>query len=358
MHELAAGGGVFAAMVVATLTVGLGGAVGWWLRKLIAPQGAATTPSELGRSWAGWIVFVSSFTMLARFFGKLDVNSFAAWLGGGGVWAIVAYALGWAYGNFFKFKNGSFTAPPTAATSSGFASSAAVDSVRARPVTQPHVHTASASRTAAADAIPPIDPMVVDEDAIYAAIANELKTGATNEGLWTRLFAECDGDENRTKVAYIKQRAENLIAAEQARLATVNMMQRDEEAAHFEKVRLAGLSLRVQLAASNLSAELKEKLSTLSGSQLAAEFRNKVRTDQLKDVESMLRDNPLLVATIDNDDKTPLHLAVCEQHVLMCELLLENGAATDVKTVLGTTPLDFALRNGNQVIVKMLSAIT
>jgi hypothetical protein len=112
MHELAAGGGIFAAMVVATLTVGLGGAVGWWLRKLIAPQGAATTASELGRSWAGWIVFVSSFTMLARFFGKLDVNSFAAWLVGGGVWAIVAYALGWAYGNFFKFKDGSVATPP------------------------------------------------------------------------------------------------------------------------------------------------------------------------------------------------------------------------------------------------------
>ncbi len=47
----------------------------------------------------------------------------------------------------------------------------------------------------------------VDEDSIYAAIANELKTGAANEGLWTRLFAECDGDENRTKVAYIKARA-------------------------------------------------------------------------------------------------------------------------------------------------------
>jgi hypothetical protein len=59
----------------------------------------------------------------------------------------------------------------------------------------------------------------VDEDAIYATIANELKTGATKEGLWTRAFAECDGDENRTKALYIKRRAETLIAEERKRVA-------------------------------------------------------------------------------------------------------------------------------------------
>lgn len=58
----------------------------------------------------------------------------------------------------------------------------------------------------------------VDEDAIYAAIAKELETGNTDKGLWTRLFAECDGDENRTKVAYIKRRATTLRASEQSRL--------------------------------------------------------------------------------------------------------------------------------------------
>lgn len=61
----------------------------------------------------------------------------------------------------------------------------------------------------------------VDEDRIYAAIAKELETGATEKGLWTRLFAECGGDEKQTKVLYIKQRAERLISAERARLERV-----------------------------------------------------------------------------------------------------------------------------------------
>lgn len=61
----------------------------------------------------------------------------------------------------------------------------------------------------------------IDEDHIYEEIARELETCATEKGLWTRLFAECDGDENQTKVLYIKQRAEKLISAERVRLTEI-----------------------------------------------------------------------------------------------------------------------------------------
>lgn len=57
----------------------------------------------------------------------------------------------------------------------------------------------------------------MDDDAIYATVADELESGKTDKGLWTRLFAECGGDDNQTKVQYIKRRAEKLMAAEVAR---------------------------------------------------------------------------------------------------------------------------------------------
>jgi hypothetical protein len=63
--------------------------------------------------------------------------------------------------------------------------------------------------------VPPLP--VVDEERFYAEVANELETGGIDKGLWTRLFAECDGDERRTKVIYIRQRVERLISAERAR---------------------------------------------------------------------------------------------------------------------------------------------
>ncbi len=73
--------------------------------------------------------------------------------------------------------------------------------------------------------VPPVSqgtillPTIIDDERIYAGIAGELETGGIDKGLWTRLFAECDGDEKRTKVLYIRQRAERLIAAERARRA-------------------------------------------------------------------------------------------------------------------------------------------
>lgn len=61
----------------------------------------------------------------------------------------------------------------------------------------------------------------LDDERIYAIIGKELETGATDKGLWIRLFAECGGDEKQTKVLYIKQRAEQLISAERVRLEQV-----------------------------------------------------------------------------------------------------------------------------------------
>jgi hypothetical protein len=55
-----------------------------------------------------------------------------------------------------------------------------------------------------------------DEDEVYDQIAKEFETGVEDNGLWTRLFADCDGDETKTKVLYIKKRADRLIAAKRA----------------------------------------------------------------------------------------------------------------------------------------------
>ncbi len=47
----------------------------------------------------------------------------------------------------------------------------------------------------------------------YARIANEITSGNIDQGLWTRLFVETDGDENRTRARYIKARIASLTEA-------------------------------------------------------------------------------------------------------------------------------------------------
>ncbi len=62
-------------------------------------------------------------------------------------------------------------------------------------------------------------------DEIYARIALEIESENVDKGLWTRLYAECDGDEIKVKVAYIKARAKKLTtldgAAEKANTPVV-----------------------------------------------------------------------------------------------------------------------------------------
>lgn len=48
------------------------------------------------------------------------------------------------------------------------------------------------------------------EAAIYERIDRELHGGTLDRALWTRVFAEVDGDEGRAKARYIKARAERL----------------------------------------------------------------------------------------------------------------------------------------------------
>jgi len=72
---------------------------------------------------------------------------------------------------------------------------------------------------------------IVDEEPIYAVIAKELETGVADKGLWTRLFAECGGDEKQTKVRYIKDRADRLISAERSRLEQAARKQAAEQTA-------------------------------------------------------------------------------------------------------------------------------
>lgn len=172
MYEIATGGGVFAAMIVAFITILIGGGIGWWLRDLIAPNGVSTTPAELGRSWAGWMVFIASVSLLSKFIGKLDADSLFMWLLAGGTWVAVAFILGWGYGKFFKFSNSTMSS---------------------RRI-QSDEPTRTPSITAAA------------EESAYARAADELENNQIDKATWARAFSESDGDAEKAKARYIAHR--------------------------------------------------------------------------------------------------------------------------------------------------------
>ena len=54
------------------------------------------------------------------------------------------------------------------------------------------------------------DSVSMNDDAFYDQVAEEIETGNLVRGVWTRAFAEADGDENRAKAIYIKLRVKKL----------------------------------------------------------------------------------------------------------------------------------------------------
>ncbi len=194
---------------------------------------------------------------------------------------------------------------------------------------------------------------VVDEERIYTEIAKELEISVSDKGLWTRLFAECGGDEKQTKVLYIKRRADQLIASERAHLEQAAQV-RAAELKRFEKLRLQGKLLREKLIEGKITKELSDTLSALSKTNTAVMLLYKVKENQLNEVDAMLTEEPLLVAVINSKGDTPLHIAVCERNLEMVQLLLEKGAVVEVKNKFDISPMDSANKSEQMEIVKLL----
>lgn len=72
----------------------------------------------------------------------------------------------------------------------------------------------------------------MDDDAIYTIVAEELESGKTDKGLWTRLFAECKGDEKQVKALYITRRVEKIMEAEKNKK---QLLQKQETASLEQK---------------------------------------------------------------------------------------------------------------------------
>lgn len=354
MYELA-GDSRAAAYFIALITVGLGGAVGWGLKSLIGPAGQPNNAGELGRKWAGWIILAVCVSLLSKFFGKLDAVSFFKWLAGGGTWVAVAYVLGWVYGKFFKFKS-----TPTGRLPDVLPTPSATNTPSAA------VSSPSAISNNPSQSMQPAHTEVhteVDENAIYAAIAKELKSGNTDQGLWTRLFAECDGDENRTKVAYIKQRATSLISAKQMELEEAKAeharkaAERANESIKQEQVRLENKPLIDQLMTGIYTETLVNRLEAISSSPVAELMLTSVVQNRPQEVSRLLADEPLLIGIWNTRGDRPLHIAVRNRNIEMARLLIERGSKVIASSPNwdGVTPLIFATNSGQKEMVKLLT---
>ena len=82
--------------------------------------------------------------------------------------------------------------------------------------------TAQAANTSVTP-LPPVNAILLSqpmnlnestEEDHWATALQEVETGLRRPGVWAKAFAECDGDETKSKVAYLKARVQQLMDAE------------------------------------------------------------------------------------------------------------------------------------------------
>jgi hypothetical protein len=191
-------GGVALAALGAVL---LAAVVGFFLAlrtsgKFASKESAVRT----GRTWAAYMLVPVSLASIHGFVKKGFVEGLVSFAVTLVVFPAIAFFVGWVFRTIRPVQVSN--SPPSEIPAPGV--ERASGSQAERPTEQDF------SAGGLGTQLP--DP--VDEERIYAAIAHEIETATFEKGLWTRLFAECDGDESKTKARYIKERAVRLIEAE------------------------------------------------------------------------------------------------------------------------------------------------
>ena len=207
------------------------------------------------------------------------------------------------------------------------------------------------------DALLEVDlvPDEVSLDRIYEEVAEELERERVDKGLWTRLYAEFDGDERKVKVGYIKARAEKLLRekGEEIRIA---------RSRHEEKLRaVSQLKMKRDYMHANIDRASSDGhadagVEGLSSTHTATLFLKSVRFNRIDEAGSWLDENPALVDVKDSGGMTALHIAAREGYADMAKYLIQRGASLTARISEGRAPLDLSANLGAQWINEVLGS--
>lgn len=115
--------------------------------------------------------------------------------------------------------------------------------------------TQDALKTRQSEELTPLKPSAEDEESAYEQAGDEIDKGTYRKGLWTKLWAESDGDERKVKVAYIKLRVPQILEeksqarAENLKAALAEKLASEREQAYQDE--LARVRLREGQAAAD-----------------------------------------------------------------------------------------------------------
>jgi hypothetical protein len=193
------------------------------------------------------------------------------------------------------------------------------------------------------------------EDRLYVQIAHEVETNTVDKGIWTKAYAQTDGDEKQTRVIYIKTRFERLMTAEKLRLDAIRHEQK-ETARRAEEERFLEAQELIRRKRILVHGKTPEEVENLAASSEGKEFLDQCCWGDMKYVTEQVRKNPLYLSMYTSEGNTALHYAVITKRMAMVKFLVNEGAKTQVRNGEGRTPLDIARASNQPEIVALLEA--
>ncbi len=188
------------------------------------------------------------------------------------------------------------------------------------------------------------------EDRIYAQVGEELESGNTDKGIWTKAFVQAGGDDKNTRVLYIQARVARLLTlAEEKEKA----MLAEQQAAAAEKVRLARMALKKKISEGAIGGEEAER----EAEGMSTAFLLAVRNGPFTVVERMVQDRPYLLAVRNPYGETCLHAATRKMDGQMIEFLVDSGAYVNARNNNGDTARDIAQRENVSELIALFDAI-
>jgi hypothetical protein len=210
-----------------------------------------------------------------------------------------------------------------------------------------------AAQTPAPTRLPPNEmPKMEDiEDRIYAQVGEELESGNTDKGIWTKAFAQAGGDDKNTRLLYIQLRVAKLLALEEEK---EKIRYAEMQAAAAERARIEKMSLKQKISAGAIG---REEAMDKVGKGLAQEFLLAVRNGPPAKAERMVEEHPLLLAVRNSQGETCLHIATREKWMGLIPFLVERGACINSRDNEGNTPGSIAHAMGSPAMNAVFSEI-
>ncbi len=173
----------------------LSGVAGLVLYKMIVAKHALTTPIDYSRKWLATTIFIVSLASLPEFFRDYNAEPLARWVAGILFFGLIAFISGFIYGK-----------------------------IKGKPEALSNTNVVADNNKKEKDTM----NVKVDDTTFYEIAWSEIEGNKLNKALWSKAFAECEGDENKSKAMYIKLRTNQLTDEENSKVET-EALKRNEE---------------------------------------------------------------------------------------------------------------------------------